>query len=352
MPAGQSIIIDGKKYVFEDGETILQVALRNGIRIPTLCCLQGATPTGACRLCLVEVTGAKGIAPACATPAAPRMVICTMSEQLIQLRRLNLQMLLASGHHHCETCEADGDCKLQALASEYKIDKLDFKPTPVERPTEINTLITRDFSRCILCGRCVQACNEVQVNQAIAYGYRGVRSRIVASDDRPYAESDCVFCGECVRVCPVGSLVETQSRFKGKPWETEKTRTTCGYCGVGCQIHLHVKDRKIIKVTGVDDRPPNYGSLCIKGRFAFDFIHSSERLQSPLVRSGGSFREASWDEALALIASKLQSLIRHHGPDSIAMLSSARITNEDNFVAQKFARAVIGTNNIDHCARL
>jgi len=352
MPAGQSIIIDSQKYVFKDGDTILQVALRNGIRIPTLCCLEGATPTGACRICLVEIAGARGPAAACTTPAAPDMVVSTASEQLTKLRRMNLHLLLASGQHRCEVCEADGDCKLQSLATEYRIDKIDYGPAPAERPLEVNALITRDLSRCILCGRCVQACNDVQVNQAIAYGYRGARSRIVAADDRPYADSDCVFCGECVRVCPVGALMATQSRFQGKPWEAEKIRTTCAYCGVGCQVMLHVKDRKVIKVSGVEDRAPNYGSLCVKGRFAYDFIHASDRLQAPLIRSGGAFREASWDEALDLVAARLQSVIRDYGSDSLGVLASARITNEDNYVVQKFARAVIGTNNIDHCARL
>jgi len=352
MPTGQTIIIDSQRCAFEGGDTILQVAARHKIRIPTLCCLEGAAPTGACRICLVEIEGAQRPVAACTTPAAHGMVIKTASEQLKKLRRLNLSLLLASGNHRCEDCEAEGDCRLQSLAAEYDSGRIDFGKAPAERPLEVNPLITRDLSRCILCGRCVQACNELQVNQVIAYGYRGVNSRIVAADDRPYARSDCVFCGECVRVCPVGALMATQSRFQGKPWESEKIRTTCAYCGVGCQITLHVKGGRVIKVSGVDDAPPNYGSLCVKGRFAYDFIHAADRLQVPLLRAGETFREASWQEALDFVAARLQALIRGHGADCIGLLASARITNEDNYLAQKFARAVIGTNNIDHCARL
>jgi predicted molibdopterin-dependent oxidoreductase YjgC len=200
----------------------------------------------------------------------------------------------------------------------------------------------------------VQACNEVQVNNAISYGYRGSGSKIVAKADRALKDSDCVFCGECVQACPVGALVttedfESRNRAKG---ETHAVRTTCSYCGVGCQLYLHVRNDRVVKVTGVEDLGPNYGSLCVKGRFGYDFIHDPARLKKPLIRENGNFREASWDEALNLVAEKLKSIKSQHGPDAIGVLSSARITNEENYLIQKFTRAVIGTNNIDHCARL
>jgi predicted molibdopterin-dependent oxidoreductase YjgC len=246
-----------------------------------------------------------------------------------------------------------GDCRLQDLAYRYQVSGERFDATDTPHPMEtVNPFIVRDFSRCILCGRCVQACNEVQVNNAIHFGFRGARTKIVAAGDRPLKESDCVFCGECVQACPVGALVEKDARYTVRPWQTAKVRTTCSYCGVGCQMQLHVQDNRVVKVTGLEDGAPNHGSLCVKGRFGFDFIHSPERLTTPLIRENGAFRAASWDEALDLVANKLSRIKETHGSDSIGVLTSARVTNEENYIANKFARAVLKTNNIDHCARL
>jgi predicted molibdopterin-dependent oxidoreductase YjgC len=353
MSSKNIIVIDGHEFKFSPGETILQVAQRKGIDIPTLCYLKGASPTGACRICLVEIEGGRNLLASCAAPAAPNMVARTDSERVMASRKMNLELLLSSGHHYCATCEADGDCRLQDLAYKYQVETVRFPERPTQYPTEsANEMIIRDFSRCVMCGRCVQACNEVQVNLAISYGYRGISSKIVTVGDRPYINSDCVFCGECVQACPVGALVAKPSRFKGKPWEVKKVQTTCSYCGVGCQMDLHVKDNRVVKVTGVEDAGANYGSLCVKGRFGYDFIHDPDRLKSPLIRKNGAFREASWDEALNLVAETLQRIKQETGPDAIGVFSSARITNEENYLAQKLTRAVIGTNNVDHCARL
>ena len=353
MDGEKEIIINGNGFSFKEGETIFEVADRNGIDIPSLCYIKGLTPTGACRICVVEVTGARNLLPSCATPAVHNMVVETESERVIQSRRINIELLLASGHHNCLTCEANGDCRLQELAYRYQVETVRFPESASRYPTETsNALIIRDFSRCILCGRCVQACNEVQVNHAISYGYRGAASKIVAVGDLPYDESDCVFCGECVRVCPVGALIEKPSRFQGRPWDIQKVQTTCPYCGVGCQIDLHIRDNEIVKVTGVEDVHPNFGSLCVKGRFGYDFINKNERLSVPLIKENGQFREVSWNKALSLVAERLGEAKSKYGPDSIGIFSSAKITNEENYVAQKFARAAVGTNNVDHCARL
>jgi formate dehydrogenase major subunit len=212
-------------------------------------------------------------------------------------------------------------------------------------------MIVRDFSKCIMCGRCVRGCNERQVNQAISLGYRGSHNKIVAKADYPYIDSDCVFCGECVQSCPVGALLDKNAMHQARPWERRTVRTTCPYCGVGCQLNLHVRDGKIIEVTGVEDAQPNRGRLCVKGRFGYDFIYSGERLKTPLIREGDGFREASWDEALDLVARKFQEIKATHGPDALAGVSCARSINEDSYNMQKLFRAVIGTNNIDHCAR-
>jgi formate dehydrogenase alpha subunit len=348
-----TIVINGMKYDFSPGETILEVAKRNGIDIPTICYLDGGTPTGACRICLVEAEGARNLLPSCATPAAADMVVHTESERVVRSRRINLELLLASGNHNCLTCEANGNCRLQELAYRYQVDTVRFPETPARYATEMeNAFIIRDFARCILCGRCVQACNEVQVNNAISFGYRGAASKIVAKGDFPLHQSDCVFCGECVQACPVGALIEKKSRFRARQWEAERVQTTCPYCGVGCQICLHVKDNMIVRITGVEGTAPNFGSMCVKGRFGYDFVSDSERLTTPLIRENGTFRKASWEEALSLVAERLSGIKQKHGPDAIGVFSSAKITNEENYLAQKFARAVIGTNNIDHCARL
>ena len=377
MNAKPIIVINGNELTLEPGETILQVARRNHIDIPPLCHLKGATPTGACRVCVVEVQGARTLLAACATPAAPNMVVKTESAKVVAARRLVIQLMLTSGNHNCavrgaddrgwtqfqltvqgddaseELCPVWGDCRLQDLAYRYQVSGERFAGTSTRYPMEtVNPFIVRDFSRCIQCGRCVQACNEVQVNNAINFGYRGPASKIVAAGDRPLKDSDCVFCGECVQACPVGALVEKEVRYRVRPWETRQVRSTCSYCGVGCQIQLHVKDNRVVKVSGVPEVPPNYGSLCVKGRFGFDFIHSPERLTTPLIKENGQFREATWEEALDRVAQGLSSIKETHGSDSIGVLTSARITNEENYIAHKFTRAVLKTNNIDHCARL
>ncbi len=377
MTEQNMMLINGNEFTFESGETILEVAQRNSIDIPTLCHLKGATPTGACRICVVEVEGARSLVASCAAPAASNMVVRTESAKVIASRRMVIQLLLSSGNHNCavsgaagnnwtefqlkslqtentaELCPVWGDCKLQDLAFRYQVNGERFIPTesPHEMET-VNPFIVRDFSRCIQCGRCVQACNEVQVNQAIHYGYRGAATKIIAACDRAYKDSDCVFCGECVQTCPVGALVEKDARYRVRPWEAKKVRTTCSYCGVGCQIYLHVIDGKVVKVTGVEEFGPNYGSLCVKGRFGFDFINSPERLTTPLIKENGQHREASWDEALDLVAEKFSSIKSEYGSDALAVLTSARISNEENYIAQKFARAVLKTNSVDHCARL
>ena len=372
-----TLVLNGRTYSFAAGQTILEVAEANQIRIPTLCHLKGTTPTGACRICVVEVQGARTLLPACATPAAAGMKIETHSTKVIRARRELLELLLASGNHNCaaasgtredwtdfqlrvidedasqDLCPVWGDCRLQELAYEYQVQGKKYDAAECSYPTElVNPLIVRDFSRCILCGRCVQACNEVQANHAISFGYRGAQSKIVAAGDRPLANSDCVFCGECIQACPVGALVEKKARYQWRPWKTQKVRTTCPYCGVGCQQLLHVQKGRIVKVTGVEDAEPNKGRLCVKGRFGYDFIYSKERLKTPLIRNAdGSFREASWDEALDTVSANFTRIIRESGPDALAGVSCARSINEDSYQMQKLFRAVFKTNNIDHCAR-
>lgn len=348
------VTIDGRKIKADKGKTILEVCQAEGIHIPTLCYHPRLRPVGSCRVCCVEIEGVRTLMTACTTPLdRDGMVIHTVSERVLEARRLVVELLLASGDHNCLLCEANGRCELQNLAYELKIEHPRFHPDLSRHPIDnSNPMIIRDPNKCILCGRCVRGCNEVQHNQVIDFGYRGWQTKVVTSYDRDYGESACVFCGECLQLCPTGALVETKGRFAGRPWEMKKVYTTCIYCGTGCTVELNIVEGKVVKIRGGEDGVVNKGSLCIKGRFGYDFIHHAERLTTPLIKENGSFRKSSWEEALGLVAKRLADIKAKHGPDSIALLSSARCTNEENYLMQKFARAVIGTNNVDHCARL
>lgn len=370
------MVINNREVRFDPGQTILEAASANNIEIPTLCHLKGTTPTGACRICVVAVKGAKNLVPSCAEPARAGMVVQTESTEVVNARRTIIRLMLSSGNHNCdikdfdtknwtqnqlnllekdsnqELCPAWGDCRLQELAFKYQVKAVGIPLAECRFPTETgNPLIVRDFSRCILCGRCVQACREIQVNNAIDFGYRGADAKIVAGTDVPLKDSECVFCGECIQACPVGALFEKKGQSTSRPWDTRQIRTTCPYCGVGCQQILHVRDGTIVKVTGAEDALPNRGRLCVKGRFGYDFIYSKERLTTPLIREGETFREASWDEALNLVVEKFTQIMETHGSDALAGVSCARSINEDSYQMQKLFRSVFKTNNIDHCAR-
>ncbi len=348
-----TLSINGLEVKFDSGQTILEVARAAGITVPTLCHYKDLAPTGACRVCLVEVEGARTLLPACATPAAPGMKVQTESARVTAARQSVIELLLASGNHNCLICEANGACELQDLAYRYQIAPPAFaKPLDTTYYYEDNnSMIVRDNSKCIMCGRCVRACNERQVNLAIEIGYRGAECTIVAQGDLPYIESECVFCGECVQACPTAALLDKQAMNQGRPWELRQVRSTCPYCGVGCQIDIHVKDGRIIKITGAD-AVPNEGRLCVKGRFGWPFVHHPDRLKTPLIKENGGFREATWNEALNLVATRLHEIKEKYGPEKIGGFCSARVTNEENYLMQKFMRAVIGTNHVDHCARL
>jgi predicted molibdopterin-dependent oxidoreductase YjgC len=348
--------LNGMTVEFPPGQTILEVARGHGVfTIPTLCYLKDTTATGSCRMCMVEVENARTLLPACATVATPGMVIKTESPRIDAARRMVLELLLGSGNHNCLVCEANGECELQALAYRYEVPTPSFA-NPLDTKyyyEDNNRMIVRDFSKCIMCGRCVRGCNERQVNQAISIGYRGSHNKIVAKADYPYIDSDCVFCGECVQSCPVGALLDKNAMHQGRTWERRHVRTTCPYCGVGCQIDLHVKGGHIVKAMGAQALP-NEGRLCVKGRFGLGFVQHPDRLKTPLLRKtkNGELQEATWDEALDFVATRLKEIKEKHGPEKMGGWCSARTTNEENYLMQKLMRAALGSNHVDHCARL
>ncbi len=346
------ITINGRLIEAEEGSTVLEAAQKAGIEIPTLCHHPALRDFGACRLCIVEVEGMENLPAACVTYIRDGMVIETESEAVVESRKTILELLLANHPQDCLTCEKNGDCRLQDHAYRYGVRASGFKGEVAEHPVDdSNPFFQRDYNKCILCGSCVRMCGEVQVVSAVDYAYRGFETKIAAAFDAGLEDSPCVFCGNCISVCPVGALTPKQSKGTGRNWEKEKVLTICPYCGVGCQLYLEVKDGRVVGVSSADG-PANRGLLCVKGHFGMDFIHHPDRLTTPLIKRNGRFEAASWDEALDEVAKRLGEIKAKWGPDAIAGLSSAKCTNEENYLMQKFMRAVVGTNNVDHCARL
>jgi formate dehydrogenase major subunit len=303
-------------------------------------------------MCIVEVERMPGLHTSCSLPARDGMVIHTNTERITETRKLIVELLLSNGKHNCMSCEANGACELQEVAYNLGIEKSSFPVVEKEMPVDRSCpMIVRDMNKCIQCFRCIKGCNHITVNEVLDMGFRGSRMTVVCDTNKPMGDSSCVVCGECVQLCPTGALTEKKVAGKGRAWDIKKIKTTCPYCGVGCQIYLHVRDNEILKITGVENVEPNFGTLCIKGRFGYDFVHSPHRLQKPLVRKNGKLEEVSWEEALDYTADKLSTIKKAHGPDSIVGIGCARSTNESNFVMMKFMRAVLGTNNVDHCAR-
>ena len=347
------LIIDGKEVEVPEGTTILEAAESIGIEIPTLCHLKELRPFGACRICVVEVEGAKSLAASCSCPVSNMMEVRTNTERVIKARRLVIDLLLSAHPADCLTCEKNGACLLQKYAYEYDVRTASFTGEKHDYPIDVsNPFIEKDLNKCILCGKCIRICEEVQGITAIDFAGRGFNTTVSTFLNSPLTETDCVFCGQCVAVCPVGALTEKIRRFRGREWEFKKVSTICPYCGVGCQFDLNVKNEEIVKVTSHEGSIVNGINLCVKGRFGFDFIDRKDRLKTPLVKKNGKFQETDWNTALDLIANKFKGIKRKNGADSIALLSSAKCTGEENYLMQKFARAVIGTNNVDHCARL
>jgi len=341
-----SLTIDGKEVRVPPGTTILKAAGKAGVRIPTLCYHPDLEPYGGCRMCIVKVEGMRGMPPSCITQVAEGMQVTTEDDEILETRRMILRLLMADHPNDCLNCRANLDCELQKLAHELGVREHGM--IPIEREGTVddsNPLFIRDMNRCILCARCVKTCEEILGAGAIHFIRRGNKTEVGTFMAGDIADSVCESCGECVAHCPTGAL-----RFKeDKPKPEKEVKTICQYCGTGCGILMGVRGGKLISARGDRSNPVNAGILCVKGRFgSYDYVNDEARLTTPLIRRDGELQTAEWDEALDLVARKLDGYRGY----AFASFSSAKLANEDNYVMQKFTRAVMQTNSVDHCARL
>ncbi len=345
-----TLTINGREISVSEGTTVFEAAKELEIEMPTLCYEPRLKPYGGCRLCIVEIEGIPKPVTACTTPATENMVVNTNSDYLYRLRRTIVELLLSDHPNDCMICTRAGDCTLQELAYFYKLRENRFKgETRKHDRIDENPFVKREMDKCILCGLCVRVCDEVQGVNAIDFVNRGFNSNI----SPPYEKDlDCEFCGQCVAICPTGALTGKVWAGEGRQKNVKHTETVCGYCGCGCNVTLHTVRDRVVRISSKRDSH-NQGWLCAKGRFGYEFINKNDRLKTPLIRrkKGGELEPATWEEAFDLIVSRFNSIKKKYGPDALAGLASARCTNEENYAFQKFFRAVIGTNNIDHCAR-
>ena len=359
------LTIDGRVLEARDGQTILEAARDGGIAIPTLCYHRDLSPEGSCRLCVVEIDGWRGQTAACTQPVSQGMVVHTATESVEQSRRDILEMLLRRTADAGYTADSRPETEFMRTVRESGIDLPD---CPASAPrfavdSDPNPTIWVDLNKCIQCSRCIRACAEVQGRFVWGKGFRGDEAQIVAGADTTMLDARCESCGACAAYCPTGALDDKPSIRAALP--DRLVTTTCSYCGVGCQFDLNVKDNRIVRVTSNPAAPVNGMALCVKGRYGYDFVHHPDRLTRPRVRSyflagdgqrpasgRGEWVDVDWDTALDLIVRKFSQIKQEAGPDAIGVLSSAKCTNEENYLMQKFARQVVGTHNVDHCARL
>ena len=344
------LTIDGKETTAGPDQTILDVARANGIHIPTLCYHARLSLLKSCRICLVDVEGAEMPMASCATPVVDGMVVRTRTERVEKMRLEALKLLLVNHPLDCPVCDAGGECQLQNRTYEFGIERNEFPPEKRNIPSiEYGTpLIRQWFDRCVMCLRCIQACIDVPGANVLDVAERGFSSHVEA-----VRKENCISCGECLQMCPVGALTENLSPIKGRTWQLSRVQTTCTFCSCGCQLELNsLAKAKVVNVTAKKEAGVNQGSLCVRGRFGYDFINHPERLQKPKVKKSGTFVESSWDEALSQVVTRLQEIKEKYGPGSIGGISSSRATNEENYLFQKWMRACIGTNQIDNGARL
>jgi formate dehydrogenase alpha subunit len=345
-----NITIDGRAISIPRGSTLLDAARQLDIDIPTFCDHKHLLPYGSCRMCVVEVEGSDRLFASCVTPAADGMEVHTDTARVKKARETVLELLLTYHPLECPVCPQSGRCLLQDMTFEHGKEAGRFGPVPVDKRIDyLSPLIEMNQNRCILCGKCVRICDEVQGEGELDFVDRGFPTVVEPSFARTM---DCEFCGQCIQACPVGSLYSRIYKHTAPSWELTPVRTTCPFCGVGCTLDLEVKGNRIYHVLGVDDEGSNNdGFLCCKGRFGYEYVHSPDRLTEPMIKKNGEMVSATWEEAYDLISRQFADLKTSSGADSLGGIASARCTNEENYLFQKFLRAAIGTNNVDSIAR-
>jgi formate dehydrogenase (NADP+) alpha subunit len=346
-----TITLNGREVSGQPGMTVLDLARESGVAIPALCHYPHLDPIGACRICIVEDERSGALMASCVTPIAPGMVINTESPRVQERRKTIIKLMLASHPDSCLVCDKGNRCQLRKVASDMGVGLVEFQRIPqLAIIEEVNPFIERDLSKCILCAKCIRACQELVGEGAIDYFGRGFISKPATLGDLPLENSECTFCGTCVALCPTGAIMERDRTYTG----TTKTtvRTVCPFCGCGCGISLEVKGDRLIRARPDEDNPLNRGTLCVKGSYGYDFVHSPERLTSPMLKRNGNFEAVSWEEALGVVAEEFKRIGETCGPNSLAVFGSSKCTNEENYLLQRFARCVLGTNNIDNGSRL
>lgn len=355
----KTAFIDNKAYEIEEGETMLAFIKRHkgDHFVPTLCDAPNLDPFGSCRVCSVEVAleegGKRKTMASCHSPVSQDQYIYTHSESIKKLRKNIIELVLTDHPLDCLTCEVNGNCELQDVAAQVGIRSVRYPAgeNHLSREKDLShPYMTSDLSKCINCYRCVRACDEVQGEFVLSMAGRGFDSKIVKGADTSFMDSDCVSCGACAQACPTSAISDV---FHSKSIVgTDVTRTICTYCGVGCNLDVSTSNGEILNIQAPYDAEVNQGHTCLKGRFAFQFYNHKDRLDSPMIKRNGTFEKVSWDEVYHYLTEKLTHYKNEFGPNSIAGISSSRCTNEENYLMQKFIRAVIGTNNIDGCARV
>lgn len=344
-----NLTINNQKHLFDHEITVFEALNSLSIELPTFCYDERfKNKLGICGLCAVLINGT--ITKSCKTPISDGMVIFTDDPQVFTHRKELLQKYIDNHYVNCLVCEKSGVCKLQKYCFEYGIDKTIPNAPASILEDQSNPFYYINPNKCVACGKCAQICRELQCNHALKLKSTDGKIHSCANNAPDINSSTCVFCGNCVSFCPVGALLP-KYKYKFRNWETKKVKTTCAYCGVGCQITFEVKDNKIVQAQP-ELCEPNKGLLCVKGKFGFEYVNSPERLTTPLIKTDSGFRKASWDEALDLIVSKLKSTIEQYTPLGVGALSSGKCTNEENYLFQKFFKGVVKTNNLDHCSRL